>query len=320
MIDNKKCALNCVIIVLLVSLLFIFIIIIIVSIAIKRIREAVKRTYMTSIVDSCSQPTQLQYTVPLRIPSDLTLYNYDTSKALLEVSLYVTHSNCKNIVPIPNPPGFTYQYRVIGNHPSDDSNRMVATIFTNFAKDSNTKGKFLMVFTGTFFKNEWGTDFNFPLTPATDLNNYKPGVELHRGFYNFYLTIRYKLWSIYNSLANNIVELYITGHSLGGALSTIAAFDFSQYNPIHYSFASPRVGNIVFADTFNSLVPNSMRVYNIDDQVPQLPPPVAPGNNYYQHVKNNVAFDINLGGIGRNHIQAYQYYLPKCVKDIAPCN
>ena len=144
------------------------------------------------------------------------------------------------------------------------------------------------------------------------------GVKVHAGFYNLYLSIRDQLWKLYNDNQHQINEIYITGHSLGGALSSIAAFDFAQYQPTHYSFASPRTGNVNFATTFNHILPQSLRIYNVDDIVPELPPPVIFGN-VYEHVNKGIPFDINLGTLAKNHITAYVDYLPVCVPNIAPC-
>jgi nuclear pore complex protein Nup85 len=48
----------------------------------------------------------------------------------------------------------------------------------------------------------------------------------------------------------------VTGHSLGGALSTLCAFDCARRSwrgvprphLVHYNYGSPRVGNKAFAD------------------------------------------------------------------------
>ena len=55
-------------------------------------------------------------------------------------------------------------------------------------------------------------------------------------------------------------KVVFTGHSLGGALSTMAALDYyDKYgggairNAYLYTYGSPKVGNKVFADWFSSL-------------------------------------------------------------------
>ncbi len=54
------------------------------------------------------------------------------------------------------------------------------------------------------------------------------------------------------------VELYILGHSLGGAVATLCAYDiacrFPGYNPVLVTFGSPPVGNIDFAIDFNKVM------------------------------------------------------------------
>ena len=82
-------------------------------------------------------------------------------------------------------------------------------------------------------------------------------------------------------------NIYITGHSLGGALATIATMNITLIdleqdeikNPIHlYTFASPRVGDNIFADKFNAFISKDkikcFRFANSEDIVPKVPFPV----------------------------------------------
>lgn len=54
-------------------------------------------------------------------------------------------------------------------------------------------------------------------------------------------------------------KLVLTGHSLGGAVATLAAIDFAHKN-IHVDrtivFGAPRVGNARFAEYGASKIPN----------------------------------------------------------------
>ena len=63
----------------------------------------------------------------------------------------------------------------------------------------------------------------------------------------------------------------IVGHSLGGALSTLAALElveiYSNMSFIVKTTGSPRVGNKAFATYYNSKVPNTERLVNNDDTV-----------------------------------------------------
>lgn len=76
-----------------------------------------------------------------------------------------------------------------------------------------------------------------------------------------------------------VQTLRITGHSLGSALATLLAIDVAGNgvfaSPTVYTFASPRVGDKVFAGTYDSLVPVCWRIANLNDIVTQLPPSFA---------------------------------------------
>ena len=101
--------------------------------------------------------------------------------------------------------------------------------------------------------------------------------------------------SVVSALANlkfprSVASMTICGHSLGGALATLLALDVAANtafdNPAVYTYGSPRVGDSLFASTFDQVVKNSYRVANRLDIVPTLPPPVD-----YDHVLNPV--DLN---------------------------
>lgn len=74
-------------------------------------------------------------------------------------------------------------------------------------------------------------------------------------------------------------ELYVTGHSLGGAVATIlAAYFFEQgFKPLLYTFGSPRVGNTAFTQYYNDKFTHFRHV-NDFDIIPVLLGRVLDGN------------------------------------------
>lgn len=68
--------------------------------------------------------------------------------------------------------------------------------------------------------------------------------------------------------------IYITGHSLGGAIATISATDLKEiFGNIHtvLTFGEPRVGNADFSTYFMGVAEN-YRVVHYGDIVPHIPP------------------------------------------------
>jgi hypothetical protein len=84
----------------------------------------------------------------------------------------------------------------------------------------------------------------------------------------------------------------VCGHSLGGALAKLLTFDVglntSCHAPTIYTYASPRVGDHVFASSFNAAIPASYRIANRQDLVPKLPP-ILPLP--YEHI--NTQYELN---------------------------
>ena len=76
---------------------------------------------------------------------------------------------------------------------------------------------------------------------------------------------------------NPSYQIWVTGHSLGGAMASLAStwLGFKKIAPrkniILYTFGMPRVGNYRYALQHDRLVNNSWRVVNGDDLVPHFP-------------------------------------------------
>ncbi|KAA6429424.1 MAG: hypothetical protein FRX49_00818 [Trebouxia sp. A1-2] len=78
------------------------------------------------------------------------------------------------------------------------------------------------------------------------------------------------------SRSDQPVKIFVTGHSLGGALATLAAFDIRRHlmdnmqsnaEVVCYTFAAPRTGNHAFAREYNAMMPDTWSVINDQDVV-----------------------------------------------------
>jgi hypothetical protein len=105
-------------------------------------------------------------------------------------------------------------------------------------------------------------------------------------------------------------RIYFTGHSLGAAVSTLAGLQFFDMAPggiVVYTFASPRVGNIMFSKTVQLTFP-LFRISNQSDLINDIPLAVMinlSGNQLpyiYNHTGENHSFNISWGGWKNNHL------------------
>lgn len=264
----------------------------------------------------CQEMPDIGYREPVHRPSINGVYERHLAIALIDPCFKVTKAKCTSILPIENPPGFNEQLRIEGIDPNTGEQTMFAYLFWNV-----TTSEALIVFIGTNSAAELKSDVQFHQVPPTQLNNYIDGVLVHRGFYNIYLSIRDQLWNWWNANSSWVNTLYITGHSLGAALSSICCFDFARVfgcDPsicsryiVHYSFAPPRSGNPRYAREFNMIMPTSLRVNNTCDIVPQLPPAAWQGY-VYEEVGQNVPFTVAYPTLVEDHILAYFENLPEC--------
>lgn len=139
-------------------------------------------------------------------------------------------------------------------------------------------------------------------------------LKIHSGFAAIYSACRQQIMNILADLDSS-KQLFVTGHSLGGALAILCALDAASNtaykNPVMYNFGSPRVGTPQFVQAYNEIIDNSIRIVNSNDIVTLLPPAVVqpPLSNellYYRHVKDLVSIIVQTGSVMRNHmIESY---------------
>jgi hypothetical protein len=143
----------------------------------------------------------------------------------------------------------------------------------------------VLAFRGTQSIQNWNTNFHVQLVHPAGTD---PKLRVHQGFYNAFIALddanmprekrsgsfglQRKIEEV-KQATNGKVPIYITGHSLGGALAQIASAVFGDDQiAACYTFGSPRVGNAYF-DLW--VKPPSYRVMNYADIVPTLPLPLV---------------------------------------------
>lgn len=117
-----------------------------------------------------------------------------------------------------------------------------------------------------------GTEKDDPYDVIADLNarffTDERGAKIHTGFYNAYKVVERDVSATVESLKG--YALYVTGHSLGGALALIATRALNSDNlAACYTFGSPKVGDEEFG---SDIKPPIYRVVNAYDPVPITPP------------------------------------------------
>ena len=97
------------------------------------------------------------------------------------------------------------------------------------------------------------------------------GGEMHSGFYEAFEDIRSMVEKEINHESHAKKPLYVTGHSLGGAIATVAAKKLAHPGGIAacYSFGAPRVGD---DDWIAEIKAPIYRLVNSADCVTMLPP------------------------------------------------
>lgn len=168
----------------------------------------------------------------------------------------------------------------------------------------------IITFHGTSNPADWRTDIQINQVPY-DLEE-GDDMYVHKGFISRYRQISDYVDSIIDQYNPVTDDWYVTGHSLGGAISTLVAYDkrhrFSSL-PYVYTFGQPRIGNPVLSNKITeALNGRGYRVINSSDIITQLPPSSL-FNNQYQHALEEVGFTSTLSTFALNHTQSYNDFL-----------
>lgn len=174
----------------------------------------------------------------------------------------------------------------------------------------------VLAFRGSGSAVDWVSDFIAQQTPYRPVRN---AGQTHKGFTDIYMSSRNQVHALLEQISSD-KPLFITGHSLGGALATLCALDIACNTPFAapmvYTFGAPRVGDPNFVKAYNYAVPVHFRFQNQFDIVPHLPPlvyqsPRTKGTYFYLHVKGEVLRSFRIGSVSGNHI------LPSYFNDLA---
>jgi hypothetical protein len=227
-------------------------------------------------------------------------------------------------------PTYTLQEVIYGDDIWDNVDGYVP--FGFIARSADTPANLVISLRGTENIWDWLADASF-VRRSCPVGGAPSGAESEDGFTNLYLTLRaapsgaaaplkttIKGWLI----GSEVAQVWICGHSLGGALATLLAADVVGSGlvsgPLVYTFASPAVGEKTFATWCGGLVPDSYRIYNQPDIVPDVPPALFG----YTHVDE--PYQVNSGAhtkvnLGCHHslstylhaLDASQPITPACV-------
>ncbi|KAL6333480.1 hypothetical protein AAG906_028665 [Vitis piasezkii] len=145
----------------------------------------------------------------------------------------------------------------------------------------------VMAWRGTVAVSEWVLDFEAKLQHIGEGD-----VMVEYGFHKIYSSksesTRYNKFSASEQVmeeVKNLVKFYgergeevsftITGHSLGGALALLNAYEAAATLPdlpiTVISFGAPQVGNIAFRDKIDEMKVRTLRIVVKQDKVPTLP-------------------------------------------------
>lgn len=133
------------------------------------------------------------------------------------------------------------------------------------------EGALVFVFRGTESFQDVITDLNVRRVPYLT----KP-MLVHAGFLEQFESLKLALVKTIEKYSGKVEKILCIGHSLGGALATLASGHFgSIYNgklPVTcHTFGSPRVGNAAYSEWFSKQVALNIRIMNQMDPVSQMP-------------------------------------------------
>ncbi len=152
------------------------------------------------------------------------------------------------------------------------------TFYGFWANDPATNED-LIVIRGTMTPREWIRNVQATQRRLPEADN---GARVHKGFQEIYESFKLDRGPFEGDFVDAVKAgafsdspLLVTGHSLGGALATLATTDIARFDEDAQTslitVASPRVGNDAFRDVAGA-IGSAVRICNMPDLVPMVPP------------------------------------------------
>ncbi|MEH2290307.1 lipase family protein [Nostoc sp.] len=190
-----------------------------------------------------------------------------------------------------------------------------------FVASKNSNNDVFIIFRGTKTFAEWFKDANIPLVSYRDgksqdgkilkvignaLGLLQSPVEISKvgdfgcvavGFRQIYVSLRDAMIEALKSCKQSS-QIFVTGHSLGGALATLAIPDILSNTHFNkpkqvtlYTFASPRCGDREFAIKFQGTEVRHWRIANTEDFVTMIP---FPTGNVFQPASSETPPELDI--------------------------
>lgn len=165
----------------------------------------------------------------------------------------------------------------------------------------------VLCFRGTTSIQDWMTNLRFKPEPVYHPKGRGYAGEMHKGFVDAHKSVEETIDACLDEVKD--LPLYITGHSLGGALAVVATWHIPcEKLAACYTFGAPRVGTYSLIDKFRTPI---YRVVNGPDPVPFVPPSKL-WIDILKIVLRSIASVFNLG-IGKLidnaiNLQGYRHY------------
>jgi predicted lipase len=144
-----------------------------------------------------------------------------------------------------------------------------------------------VVFRGTQERYDILVDLNIIRSRLFPSSN----ILVHSGFLEQFKSLEENITSEITNNLNKIDTIHFAGHSLGGALATLAAAYYgkmykNKLTVLCHTIGSPRVGNKAFTKLFAENVHEEIRITNEKDPIPLIPMSFL-----YRHVSNSICIN-----------------------------
>lgn len=148
----------------------------------------------------------------------------------------------------------------------------LSTDVTGYVAVDETNKLVVTSFRGSSTIENWLTNLAFDFV-NTDLCS---GCTAHHGFWQSWVDSRDGVLAAIKNVSDTYsgYQLVATGHSLGGAIATLAAAELRKdgYDVALYTFGAPRIAGSKLSDFITNQAGGNFRITHWNDPVPRLPP------------------------------------------------